>query len=61
MLEQQKMTNVGQIWPDILIPFTNDYAIKLTASELSRKTKIPRRTISRILDNFWITHTETFK
>lgn len=50
MLKQQKMTNVGQIWLDTLIPFINDYNIKLTATEISKETKIPRRTASRILD-----------
>ena len=43
------MANIGQICPDSLIPFVNEYNIKLTASEISRKTKIPRRSISRIL------------
>jgi predicted nucleotidyltransferase len=45
----QRMTDVGQICPDILIPFANDYTIKLTASDISKKTKIPRRTVSRKL------------
>lgn len=45
----QKMTDIGQIRLDILIPFANEYDIKLTASDISKKTKIPRRTISRTL------------
>jgi len=44
------MTNIGQNWPEVLLPFVNDYTIKLTASEISRKTKISRRTVSRILN-----------
>lgn len=48
-LKRKKMANIGQIWPNILIPFVNDYNMKLTASDVSRKTKIPRRTVSRIL------------
>lgn len=47
--KKEKMANIGQIWPDTLIPFVNGYSIKLTASDVSRKTKIPRRTVSRIL------------
>ena len=48
-LSKKKMANIGQIWPDILMPFVNDYNIKLTASDVSRKINIPRRTVSRIL------------
>jgi len=48
-LGKKEMANIGQIWPDILVPFVDDYNIKLTASEVSRKTDIPRRTASRIL------------
>ena len=49
-LNKKKMANIGQIWPDVLVPFVNDYNLKLTASDISRKTKIPRRTASRILE-----------
>ena len=48
-ITKKEMTNISQIWPDILIPFVNDYNVKLTASDASRKTNIPRRTASRIL------------
>lgn len=48
-LGKKGMANIGQIWPDILVPFIDDYNIKLTASDVSRKTNIPRRTASRIL------------
>ncbi len=49
-LSRAYMTNIGQMWLDTLIPFVNDYSVKLTASDTSRKTNIPRRTVSRILD-----------
>ncbi len=45
-----KMSNVGQICPDILRPYLKDYSLKLSASEIARETKIERRTISRILN-----------
>ena len=48
-ITKKEMANIGQIWPDVIIPFVNDYNMKLTASDVSRKTKIPRRTVSRIL------------
>ncbi len=50
-MSKQIMAKIGQNWPNILIPFANDYSVNLTASEISRKTEIPRRTVSRILDN----------
>ncbi len=49
-LDKKKMANIGQIWPDVLLPFVNDYNIKLTASDVSRKIKIPRRTTSRVFN-----------
>ncbi|MEA3379010.1 MAG: nucleotidyltransferase domain-containing protein [Nanoarchaeota archaeon] len=48
-ITKKEMANIGQIWPDVIITFVNDYNMKLTASDVSRKTKIPRRTVSRIL------------
>ncbi len=48
-LSKPKMANIGQIWPDIIVPFVNDYCTRLTASDIARKTNIPRRTVSRIL------------
>ncbi len=48
-LNKQKMTNIGQIWLDVIVPFVNDYNVRLTASDVSRKTNIPRRTVSRSL------------
>jgi len=43
------MSNVSQRWLDILIPFSYEYTKKLNTSEISNKTKIPKRTISRYL------------
>ena len=51
---KSKMANVGQMWLDILIPFANNYSVKLTAKSISDKTKIPRRTVSRILNSLVI-------
>jgi len=45
------MANIGQKWLEVLIPFSFDYNILLNASEISKKTKIPLRTCSRILNN----------
>ena len=45
------MSNITQKWVDLLMPFSNDYSGKLSASELSRATKIPQQTASRILNN----------
>ncbi len=45
------MANIGQKWLEILIPFSYDYNVRLTASEISRKIKIPLRTVSRTLNN----------
>ncbi|MCK4997755.1 nucleotidyltransferase domain-containing protein [Candidatus Pacearchaeota archaeon] len=45
-----KLSNVGQLCPDILMPYLKDYSLKLSASEISREVKIERRTISRILN-----------
>jgi len=43
------MSNLSQKWLDILIPFSYEYTKKLNTSEISNKTKIPKRTISRHL------------
>jgi DNA-binding transcriptional regulator GbsR (MarR family) len=45
-----KMSNIGQLYPDILMPYLKDYSLKLSASEIARETGIERRTISRILN-----------
>ena len=45
-----KMSNIGQLCPDVLKPYLKDYSLKLSASEISREVKIERRTVSRILN-----------
>ena len=47
--EKAELTNIGHEWPDILAPFVSEYNLKLTASEIYKKTGIPRRTIARVL------------
>ena len=46
----QKMSNVGQIWPDVLGAYLSDYSVKLSASDVSRKTHLERRSVSRVLN-----------
>ncbi|MGK0209353.1 MAG: putative nucleotidyltransferase [Patescibacteria group bacterium] len=43
------LANIGQNWQASLIPFTNNYDARLTASEISRKIGVPNRTVSRVL------------
>ncbi|MCK5321340.1 winged helix-turn-helix transcriptional regulator [Candidatus Pacearchaeota archaeon] len=45
-----KMGNITQKWVEILMPFCNDYSVKLTASDISRSTKISQQTASRVLN-----------
>jgi len=45
-----KMSNITQNWVKPLIPFSNGYNLKLTSSEISRKSKLPQQTVSRLLN-----------
>lgn len=45
-----KLGNITQKWVDLLVPYTNGYSAKFSASELSRMTKIPQQTASRHLN-----------
>ena len=45
-----KMSNIGQLCPDILEAYLGDYSLKLSASEISKLVKIERRTVSRIMN-----------
>ena len=45
-----EMGNITQKWVEILKPFSSNYAIKFTASGVSRKTKISQQTVPRILN-----------
>mgnify|MGYP001572237624 CR=1 FL=1 len=44
------LSNITQKWVEVLAPFTRDYPLKLSASELARETGIPQQTASRYLD-----------
>lgn len=43
------LAKISQKWLEVLIPFTNDYSASFSGSELARLTKIPQRTVARIL------------
>ena len=45
-----RMSDIGQLYPDVLMPYLKDYSLKLSASEIAKKIKIERRTVSRILN-----------
>lgn len=42
--------NITQKWVTMLLPFSGDYSAKFSASELSRKSKIPQQSVSRYLN-----------
>ena len=46
-----KSGNITQKWVELLMPFTENYNAKISASDLGRKAKIPQQTSSRILNN----------
>jgi predicted nucleotidyltransferase len=50
MIKKPNMGNITQKWVDILITYSNDYSIKLSTSELSRRSGIPQQTVSRYLN-----------
>ena len=45
-----KMSDITQRGVDILNPFTLDYSVKLTATSISKISKVPQQTVSRILN-----------
>ncbi|MCX6742344.1 MAG: nucleotidyltransferase domain-containing protein [Candidatus Pacearchaeota archaeon] len=53
-----KMSNITQKGVNLggrlgmLMPFTSDYSVKLSASEIARRTKIPQQSTSRYLNKF---------
>jgi len=49
-MKYSKTSNITQKWVDLLMPFSDDYFSKQSASQLARKTKIPQQTASRILN-----------
>lgn len=46
-----KVTDIGQKWLELLVPFSFNYNKKFVASDLEKKTGIPSRTVSRYLKN----------
>ncbi len=48
--KESKMSNITQKWIYVLLPFSDNYSAKLSASELSRTSKIPQQTTSRYLN-----------
>ena len=47
---KSNLSNITQKWVDLLIPFSDNYSAKLSASELARSSKIPQQTASRLLN-----------
>lgn len=45
-----KMSDIGQLCPDVLGAYLRDYSLRLSASEISKDVKIGRRTVSRIMN-----------
>ncbi|MBI3051821.1 nucleotidyltransferase domain-containing protein [Candidatus Woesearchaeota archaeon] len=41
--------NITQKWVDLLLPFSEDYAVRMTESELARKARIAQQSASRHL------------
>lgn len=44
------MSNVTQRWVNLLLPFSDNYSAKLSAIEISKKSKIPQQNASRNLN-----------
>lgn len=44
------MSNITPNWVTLLLPFTVDYAARLTASDLAKASGVPQQTASRILN-----------
>ena len=47
--DRSDMAKLSQKWLELLVPFSYQYNLKFSGSELSRKTRIPKRSISRYL------------
>jgi len=50
MVKKSNLSNITQKWVDILLPFSDDYSLRISASDLAKKTKIPQQTASRYLN-----------
>lgn len=45
------LSNITHKWVDLLSPFSGDYSLRISASDLSKKTNIPQQTASRYLND----------
>ncbi len=45
------MSNITHKWVNVLEPFSCGYKRSISASQISRETKVPQQTVSRILNN----------
>ena len=45
-----KQSNITQKWVTLLIPFSGNYSEKLSATEISKRCRIPQQTVSRGLN-----------
>ena len=50
MIKKSNLGNITQKWVDLLLPFSNNYSLRISASDLAKKTKIPQQTASRYLN-----------
>lgn len=50
MVKKSNLSNITQKWVDLLLPLSNNYSLRISASELSKKTRIPQQTASRYLN-----------
>lgn len=48
--DKSEMSDITQKWVGLLNPFSNNYSARFSASELSRKSKIPQQSSSRYLN-----------
>ena len=49
-ISKLNLGDITQKWVDLLVPFSDNYSARLSASELSRRTKIPQQSASRYLN-----------
>ena len=51
MIKKPDSSNITQKWVEVLAPFSGDYSAKLSASEVSRRCRMPQQTVSRVLNS----------
>ena len=50
MIKKSNLSDITQKWVDLLLPFSGNYSLRISASDLAKKTKIPQQTASRHLN-----------